>query len=58
MSSRKRNIDYDNEDQRLAVETSIDNSQPPGTAFVELLSRIDQRALPGEDLGLIFVYDS
>ncbi|XP_044183101.1 focadhesin-like isoform X2 [Acropora millepora] len=47
MSAKKRNIDDDNEDQRHALETSIDNSSPPGTAFVELLSRIDHRALPG-----------
>ena len=58
MSAKKRNIDDDNEDQRLALETSIDNSSPPGTAFVELLSRIDHRALPGKDLGPIFLSDS
>ena len=57
MSSKKRNID-DNEDHRLALETSIDNSSPPGTAFVELLSRIDHRALPGKDFGPIFLSDS
>ncbi|XP_015773334.1 PREDICTED: LOW QUALITY PROTEIN: focadhesin-like [Acropora digitifera] len=47
LMSSKKNIDDDNEDQKLALETSIDNSSPPGTAFVELLSRIDHRALPG-----------
>ncbi|XP_068741397.1 focadhesin-like [Montipora capricornis] len=43
MSSKK----WNDEDERISMEKSIANSKPPGTAFVELLPRINERALPG-----------
>ena len=45
-----RNVGSDEEDDedRAALEKSIDDSTPPGTAYVELLQTINQQALPGK----------
>lgn len=48
LASRKRNDDGNDEhEDEAAVQESIDNLSPPGTAYVELLQILHQHVLPG-----------
>ena len=47
LASRKRSDDSEETEDEAAVLESIDNSTPPGTAYVELLQMLNQDVLPG-----------
>ena len=46
-SRTPRTDDNDETEDEAAVLESIDNSTPPGTAYVELLQILNQDVLPG-----------
>lgn len=50
LASRKRSDDSDENEDEVVLQESIDNSTPPGTAYVELLQMVNQDVLPGEAL--------
>lgn len=51
LASRKRSDDdSDEQEDEAAVQESIDNLTPPGTAYVELLHMVHQDVLPGAAL--------
>lgn len=47
LASRKRSDDSDDTEDEAAELESIDNSTPPGTAYVELLQMLNHDVLPG-----------
>ncbi|XP_022783954.1 focadhesin-like isoform X5 [Stylophora pistillata] len=47
LASKKLDSNADEEDGDVAVQQNIDNSTPPGNAYVELLQMVKQDVLPG-----------
>ena len=48
LAAKNRSDDNaEEEDDEAAVQASIDNSTPPGAAYVELLQMLNQDVLPG-----------
>lgn len=56
MSLKKRNVGSDEEEDKAAMEESVNNSTPPGSAYVELLQTISPQALPGDEFMLFSVF--